>query len=131
MDELNAHPKLWQYAVVFGAQSWKIITSPEKITNFQRPASKRDERPAFGEIKTDTYIPDVATPFKPKKGKVAWVLNPGRKKGEIIAIKAKVDHVDSEGVWLVGFPGYKNAWLYNLKDVFNTKAEAERETKSF
>jgi len=84
MEELNAHPKLWQYAVIFGAQSWKIILSPEKITNFQRPASKRDERPAFGETTTDTFIPGVL-----KVGDFGWVVYIGRTK-KLVASKGKI-----------------------------------------
>jgi len=80
IEELNANPKLWEYAVIFGDQSWKIKTSPEKITNFQRPTSSREERPDFGEVaKPDTFIPGVVV-FEPVKGKVGWVVNQGRKK---------------------------------------------------
>ena len=130
IEELNANPKLWEYAVIFGDQSWKIKTSPEKITNFQRPAFTRDERPDFGEVsKPDTFIPGVVKPFEPKKGKVAWVLNPGKKKRTFKAIKGKIDHVNSEGVWLV-FPNYTESWLYQNAWLYKTQAEAERAKKT-
>ena len=130
IDELNANPKLWDYAVIFGDKGWKIRVSPEKITNFQRPASSRDERPDFGEVaKPDTFIPDVVR-FEPIKGKFAWVVNQGRKKGTFKALKGKIDRFDSNEIWLT-FPNYKDAFAYKKKDVFKTKAEADEETKKY
>jgi hypothetical protein len=129
IDELNKNPKLWDYAVIFGDKSWKIRVSPEKVTNFQRPASSREDRPGFGEAaKPDTFIPGVVKPFEPKVGKVVWVLNPGKKKGTFKAIKGKIDHINSEGVWLV-FPNYADSWLYQRDWLYNTQAEAERAKK--
>jgi len=131
MQELNANPKLWEYAVIFGDKSWKIKTSPEKITNFQRPTTSREERPDFGEVaKVDTFIPGVVKPFEPKKGKVAWVVNRGREKGTFKALKGKIDRFDSDEIWIT-FPNYKDAFAYKKKDVFRTKGEADEETKKY
>ena len=104
--------------------------SPEKIANFQRPASSREDRPDFGEVaKPDTFIPGVVR-FEPIKGKFAWVVNHGRKKGTFKALKGKIDRFDSDEIWLT-FSNYKDAFAYKKKDVFKTKAEADEETKKY
>ena len=128
IEELNKSPELWKYAVIFGANSWKIIPSPTKITNFQRPASTRTEKPLFGEEKkADTFIPG---PFEPVVGKFAWVVNKGKKKDEFKALRGKIDHFDSGEIWLK-FPNYKDAFAYKNNYVFKTKEEAEADIVSY
>jgi len=60
---------------------------------------------------------------------VGFNLNPGKKKGTFKAIKGKIDHVNSEGVWLV-FPNYTESWLYQNAWLYKTQAEAERAKKT-
>jgi hypothetical protein len=129
IEELNLNPTLWDYAVIFGAQSWKIKKSPETVTNFQRPTNIRDDRPNFDEKKKDTFIPGVIK-FQPIVGKFAYVVDKGKKKGTFKSIKGKIDHFDSSEIWLV-FPKDKNAYSYKTKDVFGVKAEADEEKKKY
>ena len=112
IDELNANPKLWEYAVIFGNKGWKIRVSPEKITNFQRPASKRDERPAFGETTTDTFIPGVL-----KVGDFGWVVYIGRTK-KLVASKGKIVGVKKDA-WEMRWGSDK--YTYPKDEVYATK----------
>ena len=92
MEELNKSPELWKYDVIFGAKSWQIIPSPTK--------------PLFGEEKKpDTFIPGVVPPFEPVAGKLAWVVNRGKKKDEFKALRGEIDRFDSGEIWLK-FPNY-------------------------
>ena len=128
IEELNKSPELWKYAVIFGANSWKIIPSPTRLTNFQRPASTRTEKPLFGEEKkADTFIPG---PFEPVVGKFAWVVNKGKKKDEFKALRGKIDRFDGSEIWLK-FPNYKDAFAYKRDYVFKTKTEAEADIVSY
>ena len=132
IEELNKHPTLWKYAVIFGANSWKIIPSPEKLTNFQRPPSTRDERPLFGEVaKPDTFIPGVVKPFEPVKGKFAWVVKGGKKKGEFKSVRGKIDRFDGGEIWLTFPNNSKDAFAYKRSFVFKTKEEADADIANY
>ena len=132
IEELNKNPTLWKYAVVFGANSWKIIPSPEKVTNFQRPPSTRDERPLFGEVaKVDTFIPGVVKPFEPVKGKFAWVVTQGKKKGEFKSARGKIDRFDGGDIWLTFPNNSKDAFAYKRSFVFKTKPEADADIANY
>jgi hypothetical protein len=134
--ELNDHTDLWRYAVIFGKNGWKIQVSPGKITNFQRPAAPRTDKPSFADadkahVKVDTFIPGVADPVTVKKGKVVWVVNKGRKKGELKAIKGRLDGlVDEHGIY-IHFDGKKGTWAYKKNEIFSTEADAKADFASY
>ena len=133
--ELNDHTDLWRYAVIFGKNGWKIQVSPGKI-NFQRPAASRTDKPSFADadkphLKVDSFIPGVAAPVTVKKGKVVWVVNKGRKKGELKAIKGRLDGlVDKHGIY-IHFDGKKGTWAYKKNEIFSTEADAKADFASY
>ena len=119
IDELNNNPTLWQHAVIFGAKSWKIIKSPQKLTNFQRPASSRDERPMFDEgEKVDTFIPGVLN-----VGNFGWVVYLGRSK-KLVASRGKIVGV-VKGKWDMRWGSDK--YEYPKEEVYATKEIALKE----
>jgi len=123
IDELNANPKLWEYAVIFGDKGWKIRVSPEKITNFQRPTSSRDERPDFGKVaKPDTFIPGVL-----KVGDFGWVVYIGRTK-KLVASKGKIVGVKKED-WEMRWGS--DRYTYPKDEVYATKEIALKAGKFF
>ena len=81
----------------------------------------------------NTYIPEEATricegtsknqPVKIEKGKEVWVVD--TKKGELVAIKGKLDGLVNANGAYIHFPRYKPAYAYKRGDIFATQAEAE------
>jgi hypothetical protein len=116
MEELNNNPTLWQFAVIFGEKGWKIKPSTNKITNFQKPAKLRDERPSFGEVaKVDNFIPGVL-----RAGDFGWVVYLGRTK-KLVASKGKIVG-ETGGKWDMLWKTDK--YQYPKNEVYATQALA-------
>ena len=122
---LDANPNLWTHAVLFGEKGWELITNNgDSVKGLARPRNSLEKTPyPYEAAKVDTYIPKVATPVKIEKGKEVWVVD--FKDGAKVAIKGKLDGLVNENGAYIHFPRFKNAFAYELNDVFATKAEAE------
>ena len=130
--ELNAHTDLWRYTIIFGTNSWKIISSTKKLTNLQRPAASRTEKPSFGDVekpKVDTFIPGVAAPVKFKKGKVVWTVS--KTKDKLKAYKGRLDGRIEGDDWYVLWDGYKLAYAVKKNGIYATKADAEADFAAY
>jgi hypothetical protein len=116
IEELNDNPTLWDYAVIFGDNSYKIKSSSSKLTNFQRPTNIRDEKPLFGDVaKVDNFIPGVL-----RVGDWGWVPYLGRNK-KLVASKGKILG-ETAGKWNMTWGSAK--YDYPKGEVFGTQAIA-------
>jgi hypothetical protein len=128
--ELNDNMDLWRYAVIFGKNSWKIFPSTKKLTNLQRPASSRTEKPSFADMpKKDTFIPGVAVPVQFKKGKVVWGVS--KTKGKLKAYQGTLDGRIVGEEWYVKWKGYKLAYAVEKKNLYASKDDAEADFGSY
>ena len=123
---LDANPNLWTHAVLLGENGWALITnkSGDSVQGLSRPRNSLTLKPLpYEAVAPDTFIPEVATPVKIEKGKEVWVVD--TKKGELVAIKGKLDGLVNANGAYIHFPRYKPAYAYKRGDIFATKAEAE------
>ena len=122
----HSSANLWTHAVLLGENGWALITnkSGDSVQGLSRPRNSLTLKPLpYEAVAPDTFIPEVATPVKIEKGKEVWVVD--TKKGELVAIKGKLDGLVTANGAYIHFPRYKPAYAYKRGDIFATQAEAE------